>query len=171
MQNENARQYLTALGEAIAPQTIAWGVQETEDGPVLVFTGPSPIDEASTFGYFVTLSSYTDEIVLFELEVTVFTDIDETLFEPLKRAVNAVNNALILGSFYLYEETAEIVYRQGVFFGNDLNTGAATDNIVKTLAVMENGAVNGGAELMKLIKGECTADELIASLNDVGGEA
>ena len=171
MQNNNARQYLTMLGEAIAPHTIEWAVQDYGDGPTLVFTVPSPLDESSTFGCFIEPTFLTETITLTNLEITVFTDIPKELFAPLNRVIAAVNNALVLGAFHLFEETAEVVFRDGVILGTEIDTAAATQTILKTLAVMESGAINGGAELLKLIKGECTADELVAALNDVGGEA
>ena len=169
MQNENLMQYLTALGKAFEPHVSAWAVEESDEGPMLVLTASAPFDEASELGYLISPSVVAENIVLFDLEIAVFTDVPEELFASLHPVIAALNNALIVGSFRLYEETAEVICQSGVILSSDMDLDAATDNVFKTLVLMENGAVNGGAELLKLIKGECTADELIADLYDMGG--
>lgn len=169
MQNELIRDYLTALGEAVSEHFTAWSVDDTDEGPLLVLTAPAPYDESVYVGYTVSLAPVTNDILLCDLTITLLTDVPEASFGDIRRVISALNNCMIIGSFALYEDTAEVVFRNGVFFSAETDIEAATVNIFKTLAAMEDEAF-GGLYLQMLISGERTADGLIAELCDIGGE-
>ena len=169
MQNELTRDYLTALGETMSEHFTAWTVEDTDEGPVLVLAAPAPYDESVHIGYSISLVPATNDILLYDLTITLITDVPEASFGDIRRVISALNNCMIIGSFALYEDTAEVVFRNGVFFGAETDIKAATANIFKTLAAMEDEAF-GGVYLQMLISGERTADELIAEFYDIGGE-
>ena len=169
MQNELIRDYLTALGETMNEHFISWAVEDVDDVPVLFLTAPAPYDESAVIGYTIALAPVTDELLLYDLGITLLTDVPEAYFGDIRRVISALNNCIIIGSFALYEDTAEVVFRNGVFFSAETDIEAATVNIFKTLAAMEHEAF-GGLYLQMLISGERTADGLIAELCDIGGE-
>lgn len=169
MQNELIRDYLTALGETMAEHVTAWAVDDTDEEPVLIFTVPAPYDENTVIGYTITLEPVTNDVFLYDLVITLITDVPEALFGDVSRVISVLNNCMIIGSFALYEDTSEVVFRNGVLFSAETDVEAATVNIVQTLAAMENEVLDG-MYLQMLISGERTADELIAELCDIGGE-
>lgn len=169
MQNELIREYLTALGKTLAERFTAWTVEDTDEGPILVLTAPLPNDESSQIGYSVALTPVSNDILLYDLIITLFTDVPEKCYDDIRRVTAVLNNCMIIGSFALYEDTAEVVFRNGVFFGAETDVEAATVNILKTLEAMEEEA-SVGLDLQMLISGELTADGLIAEICDIGGE-
>ena len=171
MQTETIRQYLTAIGESLAEHVAAWAVDEFDDGtPVLALSIPSPLVEGTEMGCTVSLEVFNDTLFLFDLEYTVLMNVPGELFAPLNKVIAALNNAAVIGSFALADDTAEVIYRDGVLIDGSLDSRAAAVNVVRTLAAMENAAINGGREILRLINGEIAADELIAEFNDLGGD-
>ena len=171
MDNEMIVQYLTALGAGMSEYASAWAVDDSEEKPVLVLSAPAPFDEEQELGYLISISRTNEELFLFDLQISVFMNVSEDLFSSVHRVIAAFNNAVTLGCFELYEETSDVIFRCGVFIDPKMTIETATDNIMKTLAVMENAAVNGGAELQKLLKGEATADELINAFYNIEGDS
>ena len=171
MDTKKARQYLTSIGKLLEEHVTAWTVDDPGDGvPMLALTVPSPLAEGAELGYFISLDDVNDALILFDLEITVFTDVSKELFAPLNKFISHLNNTAVIGSFALDEDTTEVIYRNGVLLDGNIASQTAAVNIIRTLTVMENAAVNGGSDIQRLLKGEISADELIAELYDIGGD-
>ena len=171
MDNELIVQYLTALGEGMSEYVSSWAVDDSDEMPVLVLSAPAPFDEEQELGYLISISRLNENLFLFDLQISVFINVSQELFSSVHSVLAAFNNAVTLGCFELYEETSDVIFRSGVFVDPQMTIETATENIIKTLAVMENAAVNGGAELQKLLKGEATADDLINAFYNMEGDS
>ncbi len=158
MFNEGAKKFLEDLGSALSEQVIRWYIVEDEY-PTLIFEKPSVFDKTENMVFAVTMSPVEDEMILFDLLITVMSHIPEECFGEIHRLSEDVNNACMIGKFLLFEDMADLVCSHGIIFDAASPAGETAVNIMSSLGIMEFYAIKFGARVYEKLYGDPENDE------------
>lgn len=163
--NQLIRDYLQAIGNAMTDQAKSMTISEEEDTYSLILTSESPYDNTMEIAEIISLKIIDENMLMALVRIGAFTDIPETLFKDVQNIITELNIGLDVGAFVLIPQLEAVDIRQSIFFDGDTPTEAATENMLRTLAVLEIELMRFGGYLDDLISGRQTLKEIENSIN------
>ena len=156
MEINAVREYLELLKTAVSDKDIGAEIQETEDGPVLLFSGKSPFDENEETGYQLSLIPADNGIIISEVLIFLINGIKEDKFDGVNTLIARINPYLRLGSFRFFEDngSGSVIFAQGTVLDEELDIAVINSVIGKTVSIMENTVLNAGEYIYRYVKGE-----------------
>ncbi len=166
MSENKIKEYLEAIGSLFAEQGFDVTVEEKEDGPVLLMTGPSVLEENGEMAYSVSMESRENGFWLFHLMLIPVMEILPEQFSDMNDAIAVINPTLTMGSYRLLEQGKMILFSQGFLMDGDVALKAVSTYLLRNLYAMERTVGVTGQWLYQLCKGQCTLDEIKAVMTE-----
>lgn len=164
MEQISAKDYLSQIALLAKDIIHEAAVRDTEDGAALMITAPSPYGEERVLTYCIELEPRGEDMLLFHTVIYCFTDVPEDRFGELAQVINELDLRLTVGSFILFEEGHTVMLSHGFLLGTEVGLDLAAQTLLRSIHLMENAAAIAGDYIDRLLKGECTAEDIRAEL-------
>ena len=163
MDTNEITEYLKILKNAVSGTAEHTEIQQTEEGPALLFTVASPFDEKGEIGCRIMLLPDDSGCVTVEMMMFLFGNIKSDMFSDLDILLNAVNERIMTGSYRLFDDQGMILFVQSLMLDGSVNEKTAVTLIGKTLSAMEYTVYDTAGVMISYLGGntlESIMDEL-----------
>lgn len=163
--------YLDVMRQALEPGVKAASVETDEDGePKLICVTNAPFDENSEITYMIWPEEDEDTLPMFNIVIMLFDGIDASLSDDIRAIIGRANLYVMTGGFSFIRATSSVVSSHSFYFDTEMTLGDVTLAAAKSLEIMESDIFVIGGLLAKVINGEMTGSEAVASLSESFGD-
>ena len=134
---------------------------------MLLCSVKSPFYEKSRMGYRISLSPDDEGIVIAEIDIYLFTDVESNMLSGLDVLLGTINECLSFGSYRLWDETGTVMFSQGIVMNDLVRTDVSVRMIGKTLELMERTVCGTGRLILRYLGGE-SLDDIVEEIGRVG---
>ncbi len=166
MDTQEIKDLLNILKNAVSGVANHTQIQQTEEGPELLFTVTSPFDEDGETGCRVSLIPNDSGSVTVEMMLFVFSSIDSTMFSDFDILLNAVNERIVYGSYRLFDDQGMIVFVHSLLLNGSESEKTAVTLIGKTLSAMEETVYRTAGVILSYLGGN-TLEEIMNEIDKV----
>ncbi len=154
MNTENVRNFLTLLEKVVSEKSKETSIEETEEGPVLLYNVRSPFDERGEIGYQISLVPEDDDFSVCELVMYVWAEVSDENSTDVGMLLNEINLNIALGSYKFINGSGFVVFTQSIVLNDDPKLVSAVGLIGNTLAEMERTVYRTAGYIARLLDGE-----------------
>jgi hypothetical protein len=154
MANDSIREYLTLLMAAVSDSVNGAEIIDTEEGPALLCSVDSPFGGGSEVTYQFSIMPISEGFLSAETLLFLFTGVGDDRRGDIDALIAKLNPYITIGSLRFVEEAGSVVLANGFVFEETDELTSVTDLIGKTVALLENIAVNAGGYIHRYLSGE-----------------
>ncbi len=167
----SVRDYLELLKTHFEPTAKKVSIEETEDGPALIFSTDSLVGRSEETVYNIWFDMSEDTLPSVNLTVVPFPVIPAEKEKNVIRVAETLNLYGLIGHFSVFGPSRALLMRHAFYIDPEMNFGNLTRLIGNSLALMETDAVPAGKHIGRLLDGKASAEEVIAEISADFGEA
>ena len=131
---------------------------DTEEGSILICSAASPWGEDKRIGYQFSVTPYISELVVLEIIMYPFNDIDKKAFDGINALIERIDPYLALGSFRLFDDSGSVMFTHSIVLSGEMEVSDTLNVFGKTVGIMENTVSNAGEYIHRFLCGEKTED-------------